>query len=47
MTRSRLAGLSVALWLNSCVAHEGAIEVKNDPFLGDTRTFSSPSTAET
>jgi hypothetical protein len=32
--------LAIALLLCSCVAHEGAIEIKKDPFLGDTRTFS-------
>jgi hypothetical protein len=37
---ARLIALPIALFVGSCVAHEGAIEVKKDPFLGDTRTFS-------
>jgi hypothetical protein len=38
--RSRFLGLSATFGLLSCVAHDGTIEVKKDPFLGDTRTFS-------
>ena len=34
------AALSVIVLLSSCAAHSGAIEVKNDPFVGQRRSFS-------